>query len=55
MTIQVSFRWIIYILAGIKHIHKYLDEFEFNKNSHKILDGFEILQDRTRDCRVSCP
>ena len=35
------------MLAGIKYIHKSLDEFEFNKGSHKILDGFEILQDRT--------
>ena len=33
--------------------------FAGNKDSHKILDGFDIRhdrpRDRTRDCGVSCP
>ena len=27
----------------------------FNKDSHKRLDEFEILQDPTKELRVSCP
>ena len=26
-----------------------------NKDNHKVLDGFEIRQDQTSDCGVSCP
>ena len=34
--------WIFFILAD-------------NEKSHKIMDGFEIPQDGTMDCGVSCP
>ena len=36
------FDWFVFSLA-------------MNKDNHKILDGFEIRQDPTRDCRVSWP